>query len=110
MSSWGNKGYMEVWLNGGNDWIYKHYHECANKMIELSNRFYSTTDNKYIRILNQMARELLIALTSCWAFIMTTNTTVEYALKKIKGHLKRFLDLYNMIKFDNIDYHYLSGN
>ena len=30
-----------------------------------------------------MARELLIAQTSCWAFIMTTGTTVEYALKRL---------------------------
>ena len=37
MSSWGNKGYMEVWLNSGNDWVYRHYHECADRMTELAN-------------------------------------------------------------------------
>lgn len=103
MSSWGNKGYMEVWLNGGNDWIYKHYHECSEKMTELANRYPNTKDEKVRRILNQMARELLIAQTSCWAFIMTTNATVEYALKKVKTHLSNFLELYDMISSGNIN-------
>jgi len=50
-----------------------------------------------------MARELLIAQTSCWAFIITTNTTVEYALKKIKLHIDRFLKFYDMLNKDDID-------
>ena len=28
-SSWGAKGYWEVWLEGSNDWIYRHLHEGA---------------------------------------------------------------------------------
>ena len=107
MSSWGNKGYMEVWLNSGNDWIYKHYHECSDKMTELANTYPNTQDEKLRRALNQMTRELFIAQTSCWAFIMTTNTTVEYALKKVKGHLGKFIDLYNMVKSGNINDEYL---
>jgi len=99
---------MEVWLNSGNDWVYKHYHECADKMTEAANKFPNTTDEKQKRILNQMARELLIAQTSCWAFIMTTGTTVEYALKKVKSHLNRFNDLYNMLNSGSIDDKYLS--
>nr|HPK62270.1 DUF1957 domain-containing protein [Spirochaetota bacterium] len=108
MSSWGNKGYMEVWLNGGNDWIYRHYHECSEKMAELANRYPNTNDTKLRRILNQMARELLIAQTSCWAFIITTNTTVEYAMKKVKTHLSNFLELYDMVSSGNINEELLS--
>ena len=26
MSSWGYKGYSEVWLQGTNDWAYRHLH------------------------------------------------------------------------------------
>lgn len=107
MSTWGNKGYMEVWLNGNNDWIYRHLHECADRIVELSNEYYSTTDNLMTRILNQMSRELLIAQTSCWAFIMTTGTTVDYAVKKVKSHIKRFLDMYDMVKSGNIDQDYI---
>src|SRR3990172_5043878 len=30
-SSWGYKGYCEVWLNGANDWIYRHLHIAADR-------------------------------------------------------------------------------
>ncbi len=36
MSSWGYKGYAEVWLEGANDWIYRHLHEGAERMVELA--------------------------------------------------------------------------
>ena len=98
---------MEVWLNAGNDWIYKHLHECADRMSELANRFPHEKDQLKRRVLNQMARELLIAQTSCWAFIMTTNTTVEFATKKLKTHLKRCLDLSEMLYSNAIDESYL---
>ena len=31
-SSWGNNGYAGVWLNGSNDWIYRHIHSLIEKM------------------------------------------------------------------------------
>jgi 1,4-alpha-glucan branching enzyme len=31
-SSWGHKGYNEVWLSGENDWIYRHLHKAADRM------------------------------------------------------------------------------
>ena len=36
MSSWGYKGYCEVWCEGSNDWIYPHLHEGADRMVELA--------------------------------------------------------------------------
>ena len=34
-SSWGRNGHNEVWLNGENDWIYRHLHAGADVMEEL---------------------------------------------------------------------------
>jgi len=107
MSTWGNKGYMDVWLNQSNDWIYKHLHECADKMVKMANKYTNTKNNLTRRLLNQMARELLIAQTSCWAFIISTGTTVEYATKKIKEHIRRFIYIYNMIKNNKINLDFL---
>lgn len=107
MSTWGNKGYFEVWLNGSNDWIYKHLHECSIKMTEMANKNKECNSDIIIRVLNQMARELVIAQTSCWAFIMSTGTAVDFAKNKVKEHINRFLTLYNMIQSDNIDRVYL---
>ena len=49
------------------------------------------------RALNQAARELLLAQSSDWAFIMKTGTMVQYAVKRFKDHVHRFTRLYDMI-------------
>ncbi|PIU18503.1 MAG: DUF1957 domain-containing protein [Elusimicrobia bacterium CG08_land_8_20_14_0_20_44_26] len=103
-STWGDKGYNEVWLNGTNDWIYRHLHHAARNMIRLSRREASGIEE---RVLNQMARELMLAESSDWAFIMTTGTMVPYACKRTKQHLKNFLDLMNMLERKNIDINFL---
>ncbi|MCD6422896.1 MAG: DUF1957 domain-containing protein [Elusimicrobia bacterium] len=107
-STWGDKGYNEVWLNGTNDWIYRHLHFCVEKMIESAQNYNSANPNKIEqRVLNQMARELLLAESSDWAFIMTTGTTVPYAHKRTKTHTNNFLKLYEMLKKGKIDENFL---
>lgn len=103
ISTWGANGYNEVWLNGRNDWIYKHLDEATKKMIELARKYERTQDQLKIRALNQMSRELLLAQSSDWAFIITTNTTVEYAVNRTKTHISRFLKLYEEIESNSID-------
>lgn len=108
MSSWGYKGYNEFWLNDTNDWIYRHIHKINEIMKETANRFYKIKNPLYIRILNQMTREILLAQSSDWAFIMKSNTTVEYAVKITKDHIGYFLRMYDMIKNKNINEKFLS--
>jgi 1,4-alpha-glucan branching enzyme len=48
------------------------------------------------RMLKQMARELLLAQSSDWAFLMKTGTAREYAEKRTKDHLLRFNRLYDV--------------
>ncbi len=96
-SSWGWKGYYEVWLNGSNDWIYPHLHRAQEAMVKLANR-YKNSDGLKRRILNQMAREVLLAQSSDWAFMMKTNTFSEYARKRIVVHLERFHLLKNYLE------------
>jgi 1,4-alpha-glucan branching enzyme len=102
MSSWGYKGYNEVWLEGSNDWIYPHLHMMADRMIELAGR-HQSADGLLLRALNQAARELLLAQSSDWAFIMKTGTMVEYAHKRTKDHIGRFDRLYKDILASRIN-------
>jgi 1,4-alpha-glucan branching enzyme len=105
-SSWGDKGYFEVWLNGTNDWIYRHLHKAGERMVELA----KANPNPYDiirRALNQAARELLLAQSSDWAFILTTRTMVEYAEKRTREHLINFSNLYEQIKRNSVDIGYL---
>ncbi|HWI55026.1 MAG TPA: 1,4-alpha-glucan branching protein domain-containing protein, partial [Desulfobacteria bacterium] len=101
-SSWGLKGYHEVWLEGSNDWIYRHIHKASERMTELASMFpYASGD--LLRALKQAARELLLAQSSDWAFIMKTGTMVDYAMRKTKLHLHRFTGLYEDIKWNKIN-------
>lgn len=102
MSSWGANGTFEVWLNGTNDWIYPHLHKAGERMRELANRYEGASGVRR-RALNQAARELLLAQSSDWAFIMTMETTVRYAVRRTKSHLARFTKLYEDITRDTPD-------
>ncbi len=107
MSSWGYKGYSEVWLQGSNDWIYRHLHKASERMTELA-KAYPSTNGILKRALNQALRELLLAQSSDWAFILATGTHVSYAQKRTKEHLLRFTRLYEDIKANSVDESWLS--
>jgi 1,4-alpha-glucan branching enzyme len=106
MSSWGYKGYSEVWLEGSNDWIYRHLHEGADRMVELA---HENPDPSPLcrRALNQAARELLLAQSSDWAFILKTGTMVDYAMQRTRVHVINLNHLYDQIKAKEIDEHWL---
>ena len=102
MSSWGYNGYAEVWLNGSNDWIYRHLHKAVERMVGSANRFH-TPDDRERRALNQMARELLLAQSSDWAFILKTGTHSSYAINRTKDHLERFTRIWEGLSKNSID-------
>ncbi len=89
-SSWGNHGYWEVWLNDTNAWIYPHLHEAARRMTAAAREGVASGRPDSDRRLRQMARELLLAQSSDWAFLMKTGTAREYAERRTRDHLLRF--------------------
>ena len=95
-SSWGNKGYSEVWLDGSNDWIYRHTHKAIERMIDLVDRYPAETGLKR-RALNQAAREVLLSQASDWPFIMRSGTTVTYAVRRVKEHISNFTHIYDSL-------------
>ncbi len=106
-SSWGDKGYYDVWLNEGNDWIYRHLHEMADVLEEKTKAYFHTNDDNISRVLTQMLRELLLAQSSDWAFLMTTATATEYSENRTKEHISNFNELLGMINNNNIDFELL---
>jgi 1,4-alpha-glucan branching enzyme len=96
-SSWGEAGYYKVWLNDRNSWMYPYQHDAERKMTELAHKFRSSSSEVETRnlkletrILNQMARELLLAESSDWAFQIYQGTTVEYSTRRFQSHIHRF--------------------
>jgi 1,4-alpha-glucan branching enzyme len=104
--SWGAGGFHEVWLNGANDWIYPYLHAAAERMCALVSRF-PEADGLLRWTLDQAARELLLAQSSDWPFIMKTGTSVEYAVRRFKTHLHRFGRLAGMAESGGYDEGYL---
>ncbi len=100
-SSWGDKGYYEVWLNGTNDWIYRHQRIAEERMAELARR--EAASDLERRALAQAAREVLLLQSSDWAFIMDTGAVAPYAHKRFKEHVVRFTRLWEMIGRGAID-------
>lgn len=105
MSSWGRNGYGEVWLNEKNDWIYRHLHQAEREMMEavrMHERQQAERDaaaaSLLTRCLKQAARELQLAQSSDWAFIMDGQTVVEYAVRRVHDHLVRFRELVEMLR------------
>ncbi len=101
MCSWGAGGYAGVWLDGSNDWIYRHLLYMGKRMAELAQREAHAPLER--RALAQAARELLLAQSSDWAFIMKTGTMVDYAIRRTCEHVANFLRLDRDIRDGCID-------
>jgi 1,4-alpha-glucan branching enzyme len=101
-STWGEEGYMKVWLNETNEWIYPHLTVAQERMTEMVTRI-KKPDALQQRALKQAGRELLLAQSSDWPFIMRTGTSPDYARKRVKDHLLRFIALHEQLTTTRID-------
>jgi len=106
-SSWGANGYNGVWLNETNDYAHRHLHKAGDRMVELAHLFPNEQDELKRFALNQCARELLLAQSSDWLFIITNGTMVDYAKKRIKDQIGRFTKLYYSLKNNTLDEKFL---
>jgi 1,4-alpha-glucan branching enzyme len=101
-SSWGQKGFNEVWLNDENDWIYPHLDGAATTMEKLGSS-HPHPSGLTARALDQAARELLLAQSSDWAFMIHSGATSEYATRRTRSHLSRLGRLAAEIEAGNVD-------
>jgi len=101
-SSWGEAGYYKVWLNERNSWMYPYQHDAERKMTDLANRYDNPNETEQ-RVLDQMARELLLAQSSDWAFQIYQGTTVEYSSRRFQSHIHRFDLLYKALENGETD-------
>jgi 1,4-alpha-glucan branching enzyme len=61
------------------------------------------------RVLKQLARELLLAQSSDWAFLIKTGTAKHYATKRVTDHLLRFNRLYDEVAGGKVDEGFLAN-
>ena len=77
-------------------------------MTEIARAFVNDVSETAERVLKQLARELMLAQSSDWAFLMKTGTAKQYATQRIKDHVLRFNKLHDQLKFGGIDERFLS--
>jgi 1,4-alpha-glucan branching enzyme len=104
-SSWGEGGHYDFWLGEGTEWVYPLLHRAAERLqARLAESGQPSGDRGMRRrILQQAARELLLAQGSDWPFIMRAGTSPEYAARRIREHLARFSALCEMLERDQVD-------
>jgi 1,4-alpha-glucan branching enzyme len=107
-STWGENGHLGVWLGPSNVWIYPHLHAAARRMSNLACAWASDSTPPANRVLKQLARELLLAQASDWAFLMKTGTAREYATKRTQDHLLRFNRLHDRFVANDLDEKFLA--
>jgi len=107
MCSWGRNGFNEVWLDPANQWIYPRLRRAAGVMEKLE-ADHLRSDPLAIRALDQAKRELLLAQSSDWAFMISAQTTAEYANYRTKSHLQNFSRLSDQIARRTIDDRWLT--
>jgi 1,4-alpha-glucan branching enzyme len=87
-SSWGQGGYHNYWLNDSNAWVIPEWHRASRAMVQRVSRGVGSERSR--ELLNQAGRELLLAQSSDWSFILRAGTTTELARERIERHLGRF--------------------
>src|SRR4030095_2781262 len=82
-SSWSDQGFLDVWLDQKCGWIYPHLFAANSRMTMLakSRSGEATADDK--RVLTQRVRELLLAQSSDWAFLIRNITAKDYASQRV---------------------------
>jgi 1,4-alpha-glucan branching enzyme len=103
-SSWGKNGYYEHWVNSKTDWMWRQLHEAAGRMRQTVQKSAPAKTAKLEdRLLRQAGRELMLAQSSDWPFMITNGSTEEYARRRFHDHLHRFHDLLQDFEQQQID-------
>jgi 1,4-alpha-glucan branching enzyme len=94
--SWGEGGFHWIWLNEWTKWTWELIYEAETKMQEMAQEHASTSDPDLLRILRQMARELLLLESSDWQFLISTWSARDYAELRVREHYEDFVRLYGL--------------
>ncbi len=127
-STWGHAGYFDTWLSGKTDWIFDHLVDGADRLQRVASRVAreaalppmktdtqvtlasrpvasagAVGDELVDRALRQAVRELLLAQSSDWTFIISNGTSAQYAERRVRDHIARLHWLLGAIEDGNID-------
>jgi 1,4-alpha-glucan branching enzyme len=85
--SWGEGGYHYVWINDGNYWTWEKLYPIERKLRTMCVEYVPGPAQS---IVEQCARELLLAESSDWQFLISTYSARDYAEVRFQDHVDRF--------------------
>ncbi|MEC0230287.1 1,4-alpha-glucan branching protein domain-containing protein [Paenibacillus alba] len=105
VSSWGRGGYAEVWLQPRSQWVHPQLHAAEDRLVLAAQKHPAPKllSKMQLRALNQAARELMLAQSSDWTFILDAQTVTEYAVKRIETHLAHLHQLLQLVEDEASD-------
>lgn len=86
--SWGKDNDHSTWLSERTAWIWQDIERMERRFAEV--RRAVPDDGLRRRALRQAARELLLATSSDWPFLVTTGQAADYAVERFRSHALRF--------------------
>ena len=105
VSSWGRGGYADVWLQPRSQWVTPRLHAAEDRMVQAAQRHRdpAALSSLQLRSLNQAARELMLAQSSDWTFIIDADTVTSYATKRIETHLSQCHHILHLLEKGSSD-------
>lgn len=101
-SSWGAGGYAGVWLDPVSGWMLRHVDHAARELVDLVRR-HGHDDGLRGRAVRQAVREVMLLISSDWAFLIKTGTAPHYAQARFEAHLARYRRLVHMLENGPLD-------
>lgn len=94
--TWGDCSDLRTWLHSETSWMWDELSIMSTKFAELS----KTLNDRLLKA--QLQRELLLAQSSDWEFLVTTRQARMYGEDRLRIHAKAFWDLVELTtKGDN---------
>jgi 1,4-alpha-glucan branching enzyme len=85
--SWGEGGYHFIWVNDENVWTYEKLYAAERKLRQMARDYDGGPAHE---IVIQAAREVLLAESSDWQFLISTFSAKDYAEIRFQDHIERF--------------------
>ncbi len=85
--SWGEGGYHYIWINDENHYTWKKLYPIERKLRQMAQEY---SDGPAREVVTQAARELLLAESSDWQFLISTLAAKDYAEIRFEDHVARF--------------------
>ncbi|MFH0974450.1 MAG: 1,4-alpha-glucan branching protein domain-containing protein [Spirochaetota bacterium] len=99
-SSWGRGGYFKSWINPECSWIYP-------KLALLDARYKNIISDKVSEASAQAIKELLLASSSDWPFLIANETSVDYGRMRLEDHINTAKKILDEIEAGNVDEKFL---